>query len=105
MIGGAMAKGKPGADSSVPVNSEIQGKNLIELATELFGSAPVLWGRYFSSASTPGNVEYRHLKENKILRANNVKVLPIARQTKRVDGSIAQGSSDAEANVEDLLST
>jgi len=70
-----------------------------------FQTTPVLWGRYFTSVSTSGDVEYRHLKENELLRQHNVRVLPIARQTKRVNGTQAQGSSDAEANVEDLLTT
>jgi len=100
-----MAKGRPGADSSVPVNNQIQGKNLIQLAGEVLGSPPVLWGRYFTSSSTSGDVEYRHLRENTILRANNVRVLPIARQTKHVNGTVAQGSLDAEANVEDFIQT
>jgi hypothetical protein len=100
-----MAKGKAGADSAVPVTSQIQGKNLIQCAEDVFGAAPVLWGRYFTSTSTSGDVEYRHLKENQILRQKNVRVLPIARQTKRVGGTQAQGSLDAEANVEDLIIT
>jgi hypothetical protein len=100
-----MAKGKPGADSSVLVTNQIQGKNLIQLATELFGETPVFWGRYFTSASTSGNVEYRHLKENSILRQNGTRVLPIARQTRNVNGTQAEGSTDAEANAEDLITT
>jgi hypothetical protein len=100
-----MAKGKPGADSSSLVTTQIQGKNLIQLATDLFGETPVLWGRYFTSVSTSGTVEYRHLKENQILRDNNIRVLPIARQTKHVNGSQALGSIDAEQNIEDLILT
>jgi hypothetical protein len=100
-----MAKGKAGADSSVLVTNEIQGKNLIQLATDLFGQTPAFWGRYFTSASTSGNVEYRHLKENPILRQNGIRVLPIARQTRNVNGTQAQGSVDAEANAEDLIAT
>jgi hypothetical protein len=100
-----MAKGKPGADSSVLVTNQIQGKTLIQLATDLFGQTPAFWGRYFTSASTSGNVEYRHLKEDAILRQRGVRILPIARQTKRVSGTQAQGSTDAEANSEDLIAT
>src|SRR5262245_34681607 len=100
-----MAVGKPGADSSVLVTSKIQGKTLIQLATELFEEQPIFWGRYFTSVSTTGTVEYRHLKENQILRDHNIRVLPIARQTKRVGGSQALGSVDAEQNVEDLILT
>lgn len=100
-----MAKGMPGADSSTLVTTLIDGRNLVELATDLFSGRPVVWGRYFTSVATGGNVEYRHLKENQLLRANNIRVLPIARQTKRVNGSVADGSADAAANAEDLIQT
>jgi len=100
-----MAIGKPGADSSVLVTNQIQGKALVQLATDLFGQTPLFWGRYFTSVSTSGNVEYRHLKENPILRQNGIRVLPIARQTRNVNGTQAQGSGDAEANSEDLIAT
>jgi hypothetical protein len=100
-----MAQGSPGADSSVPVTTVIAGKTLIALAQNLYGSTPVFWGRYFTSAATTGVVEYRHLKENQILFDNNIRVLPIARQTKRVDGTAAEGSADATSNAEDLIKT
>src|SRR5215470_10217040 len=100
-----MAKGKPGADSSVIVTSQVMGKGLIDLAKGLFGETPVFWGRYFTSTSTGGTVEYRHLKENRILRANGIRVLPIARQTARVDGNEAAGAADASANAHDILAT
>src|SRR5215469_1066601 len=100
-----MAKGKPGADSSVIVTSHVMGTGLIDLAKQLYGETPVFWGRYFTSASTGGTVEYRHLKENKALRDNDIRVLPIARQTKNVAGSVADGSADAESNADDLITT
>jgi len=78
-----MPKGRLGADSSMLVTTQIAGKTLVQLAVELYGEPPVFWGRYFTSTSTGGNVEYRHLKENQILRNNNIRVLPIARQTRR----------------------
>jgi hypothetical protein len=81
------------------------GKGLIELAKALYGQAPAFWGRYFTSMTAGGNVEYRHLKENKPLRENNIRVLPIARQTKRVNGSVSDGSTDAGNNADDLLAT
>jgi hypothetical protein len=93
--GEEMAKGKPGADSSVIVTSQIMGKGLVDLAKALYGQAPAYWGRYFTSTTAGGNVEYRHLKENKPLRENDIRVLPIARQTKKVNGSVSDGSTDA----------
>jgi hypothetical protein len=89
----------------VPVTTVIDGANLLNLAEQLFGTAPVLWGRYFTSASTTGNVEYRHLKENQPLRDRGIRVLPIARQTLHVNGSQADGRADAEANADDLITT
>ena len=100
-----MAQGMPGADSASLVTTQIDGRNLIELATDLFGRTPVVWGRYFTSVATTGVVEYRHLQENQILRGNNIRVLPIARQTKNVASTVADGSMDAKANVEDLIQT
>ena len=100
-----MAIGSPGADSAMPVTTIIDGKTLIALAQDLYGSTPVFWGRYFTSVATTGVVEYRHLKENRILFNSGIRVLPIARQTKRVDGTIADGSADATANAEDLIKT
>jgi hypothetical protein len=58
-----MAFGLPGADSSIIVTHQINGRTLIDLATDLFGQTPV-WGRYFTSAATSGLVEYRALREN-----------------------------------------
>src|SRR5215831_2171057 len=98
-----MPKGRPGADSSTLVTTQIAGKTLVQLAMELYGEPPVFWGRYFSSKSTGGEVEYRHLKENRILHDSNIRVLPIARQTRRVNGTQAEGSVDAEANADDFL--
>jgi len=95
-----MAIGLPGADSSVLVTSMINGQTLVDLATSLYGRPPAVWGRYFG-----GWAEYRHLRENQLLRANNIRVLPIAQQTNRVSGSFADGSADAASNAEDVINT
>ena len=95
-----MAIGLPGVDSSVLVTSIVDGQNLVDLARNLYGQAPAIWGRYFG-----GWAEYRHRKENQILRNNNIRVLPIAQQTSRVTGSFADGSADAASNAEDIINT
>lgn len=100
-----MAIGSPGADSSLPVTSQVSGAGLIDLAITLFGATPVFWGRYFTSASTGGTVEYRHLRENQPLRDHGIRVLPIARQTRNVGGTVADGSADAQQNAEDVIVT
>src|SRR5215468_2860301 len=100
-----MAIGSPGADSSNLVTRLINGRPMVDVATDLFGRTPVLWGRYFTSAATSGLVEYRAHRENQALRDRNIRVLPIARQTKHVDGAHAEGSVDARLNAEDLIKT
>lgn len=84
---------------------QIGGKTLVDLATETLGEKPAFWGRYFTSAASTGVVEYRHLKEGQLLREKDIRVLPIARQTKRVHGTTAQGTVDAKLNAKDVLLT
>jgi hypothetical protein len=100
-----MAKGQAGADSASLVTSQIGGKTLVELAAGTFGAMPVLWGRYFTSVSATGDVEYRHQEEGPLLRQNNIRVLPIARQTTRVAGTSNEGAADAKLNAEDVIQT
>lgn len=95
-----MTQGLPGADSSTPVTAA-----MIQSATALFGRTPVLWGRYFTSATTTGTVEYRHAQENPVLAQFGIRLLPVARQTTHAAGTAAQGASDAQANVGDLFAT
>lgn len=100
-----MTKGRAGADSSSLVTYQIGGKTLVDLASETLGEMPVLWGRYFTSVTESGDVEYRHEQEGQLLLQNNVRVLPIARQTNRVAGTSADGAADAQANAEDVIQT
>jgi hypothetical protein len=98
-----LAKGKPGADSSSLVTTQFDGKNLVELAKDLFGEYPVFWGRYFGGASGATFAEYRHRREDGVLSAAGVRVLPIAQQTSQVNGTESQGKADAEANAADIV--
>jgi hypothetical protein len=100
-----VAIGLPGVDSSVPVTSQVQGQDLIQLAISQFDAVPAFWGRYFTSPQTTGSVEYRHAVESAALNASGIRVLPIARQTRNVNGSAAQGAADAAGNAEDFLSS
>ncbi len=95
-----MAQGLLAADSSLPVTA-----SLIESAAALLGAAPAFWGRYFTSASTGGGVEYRHATENGVLNKAGIRLLPIARQTENVGGSAAQGATDGAANARDFIIT
>jgi len=100
-----MASGLPGADSSIPVTSQILGQSIIDLARNHFGSVPAFWGRYFTSPETKGTVEYHHAQENGPLNASGIRVLPVARQTLHVNGSQDEGAADAAANAADFLAS
>lgn len=95
-----MPRGFFGADSSSPVTTE-----LVQTAAALFGQPPPFWGRYFTSVTTGGQVEYRHAEESPVLAQNKIRLLPVARQTTNVAGNQQQGAADASANVTDLLAT
>ncbi len=95
-----MAQGQPGADSSRPVTA-----SMIQAATDLLGATPVFWGRYFTSVATTGNVEYRHAIENPVLNGAGIQLLPVARQTARVNGTAEHGLADGVANAKDFITT
>jgi hypothetical protein len=100
-----MPTGRPTADSASLVTQMVNGQNLIAFATALYGTAPVLWGRYFKSAAHAGSAEYRHAIENQPLHDAGIRVLPIAQQTDRVGGTQDDGAADARDNAEDLILT
>jgi hypothetical protein len=89
-----------GADTAYPVT-----QRLLNDATRVMGQAPAFWGRYFTSVHAAGNVEYRHRVEDALLAANNIRVLPIARQTNRVSLGLEDGRRDGRANADDLIQT
>ncbi|MCX7109013.1 MAG: D-Ala-D-Ala carboxypeptidase family metallohydrolase [Proteobacteria bacterium] len=100
-----MATGKPGADSSTLITSRIGGQTLIELSKGVFGKYPVLWGRYFKRFGNTSPTQYQHAREGDALLSKGIRVLPIARQTTRVDGLEAEGINDAKGNVEAVIRT
>jgi hypothetical protein len=74
----------------------------------VFGTAPAFWGRYFyapGQINSSGHHDNGHYSagENALLRANSIRVLPIARQTGNIAGDAAAGSRDAAHNVAALL--
>jgi hypothetical protein len=90
-----------GVDTATRVTSS----TMIASATNVLQTPPLFWGRYFTSPQEGGDVEYRHAIESPVLGAANVRVLPIARQTLNVGGTLAQGQADGAANAADLLAT
>jgi hypothetical protein len=104
--------GAPGADSLMFVTSKPSGSGatLIDLATGVFGRPPAFWGRYFSKPSVQpqkdGRVtgEYWPEKETEALLAAGICLLPIARQTKRVNLTQEDGRADGRENAQALVS-
>lgn len=94
-----------GADSSSPVTTSINGISILDHAKNLFGVEAAFWGRYFKSTAASDSIEYRHAMESVALRARNIPVLPVARQTLRVDGTEEDGKADAQTNVDDLIAS
>jgi len=99
-----MAIGKVAADSSVVVTHKVGGTPLIESATAVLGSRPVVWGRYFTGKGTKNSVVYRPEIENAPLHEAGIRLLPIARQTKLVGGSQADGTTHGAMNAEAFIS-
>ncbi|HEX8153142.1 MAG TPA: hypothetical protein VF698_08465 [Thermoanaerobaculia bacterium] len=92
-----MPTGRLAADTLVPVTQSI-----VELVRKHYGGeTPAFWGRYFKR---PGFAEdYKPGAENAVLRANNIRLLPIARQTNRVNRSASDGAADAILNVDAFI--
>lgn len=81
------------ADTLVPVTNDI-----VAMVRERLGMSPLFWGRYFKR---PGFAEdYQPKIENKVFNRNQIRLLPIARQTNRVAGSASDGAQDAILNVD-----
>ena len=82
------------ADTLVPVTQKI----VDQVRKRYDGRAAAFWGRYFKK---PGFEEdYQPAKENAVFRANGIRLLPIARQTRNVNGTASLGAEDAINNVE-----
>jgi hypothetical protein len=93
-------------DRIVGVDSYSQvSQTLVDKTTAELGQPVRFWGRYFTSRSTSGGAEYRHATEDIVLAHNDIRVLPVARQTNHVSGAKELGFDDGHANAEDLVAT
>ncbi len=81
-----------GADTLVPVTDALVAKVRAQ-----FGQPPIFWGRYFKKPDFPE--DYQPAIENVVFANNNLRLLPIARQTGRVGGSVTDGADDALLNA------
>lgn len=87
-----------GADTLVNVTS-----SMIQKAHDFMGTAPRFWGRYFQGNTEDG--EYLHEQENKPLHDAGIRVLPISRQTNKVDGTHEDGVELGTSHAKDVLET
>jgi hypothetical protein len=88
-----MPTGRLAADTLVPLTQP-----LVDAVVKHYGGRrPAFWGRYFKR---PGFAQdYQPAQENAIFRANEIRLLPIARQTARVNLGATAGAQDALSNV------
>lgn len=89
-----MPTGRLGADTLIPVT-----QTLVDAVVRHYGGQqPAFWGRYFKRRGFAQ--DYQPAQENAILRRNGIRLLPIARQTARVNLTATAGAEDAVANVD-----
>jgi hypothetical protein len=85
------------ADTSVRLTQKS-----FKLAASLAGENAVAWGRYFNGFHTT-SAEYRP-QEAARFEALEMKLIPIAQQTPKVNGSSQEGAANAAINVQKFLS-
>lgn len=92
-----MPTGRLAADTLIPVT-----QTLVDALVKRYdGRAPAFWGRYFKR---PGfEQDYQPAQENAVMRRNGIRLLPIARQTTRVNLNATAGAQDAVANIDALF--
>lgn len=98
-----MPRGLLGADSNDLVNAMLAGVSLLDRARQHLGGEAKYWGRYFKGPNHPNHEQYQPHTENRHLHDRGIRVLPVARQTRQVGGSEADGRNDAERNVRAVL--
>lgn len=91
-------RGIAGADSLQRVQAF-----MIPEAQKLMGAFPRFWGRYFQGNLSFG--EYLRSIENRPLRNAGIRVLPISRQTNRVDETQQVGEQLGALHARDVLNT
>lgn len=89
-----------GADTAALVT-----QGMVGIAKRELGSVPQFWGRYFKGPGDQDPVRYQAQLEGAILRANSIRVLPIAQQTNHVDGDQQLGSQDATRNAAAIIAS
>jgi hypothetical protein len=93
-----MSRGRFATDSLAYTNQTIGGRSIAVIAAEHLKETPAFWGRYFKR---PGYArDYSPIRENAVLFRESIRLLPIARQTIRVGGTVEDGLVDGDRNVD-----
>ena len=80
-------------------------QRMIVIAKRQLGAVPQFWGRYFKGPGDQNSVRYQAQLEGPVLRANNIRVLPIAQQTNHVGGDGSLGSQDGLRNAAAIIAS
>jgi hypothetical protein len=80
-------------------------QRMVGMAKRQLGAVPQFWGRYFKGPGDQNPVRYQAQLEGPVLRANNIRVLPIAQQTNHVDGDGPLGSQDGLRNAAAIIAS
>lgn len=75
----------------------------IEDATEVLGTKPLFWGRYFSGVGYRGDGEYFRKLESPPLHLAGIRVLPIGRFTTQVGLGEKEGLRDGIDQAQDVV--
>jgi hypothetical protein len=66
------------------VSNFLQDRSLLKIATNLLEQPPAFWGRYFKGPGNKMPIQYQASQEAVLFANHNIRVLPIARQTRNV---------------------
>src|SRR5262245_37648897 len=75
----------------------------IDVATQQTGHSIEFWGRYFKNSGNTSPEQYQPNQEAALLNQNNIRVLPIGRQTGHVAGSESLGRADGTTNAKAII--
>ena len=76
---------------------------MIQTAQNETGQPIQFWGRYFKDAGNSSPEQYQRAREAALLHGQNIRVLPLGRQTNHVDGSKELGRDDGENNASAIV--
>ena len=76
---------------------------MIRTAETETGQPIRFWGRYFKGPGNTDPAQYQPAREAALLSEQNIRVLPIGRQTNHVDGGEALGRDDGATNASAIV--